>query len=41
MRAELRMADEIDKEQAEGSLVGHGGDRSKVRRADLDDIDVD
>lgn len=43
VRAEMRMADEIDRGQAEGSLAPSRGDRNQVRASDLatlDDIGV-
>ena len=42
-RAEMRMADEIDRGQAEGAVAGQGGDRSKVQTSDLatcDDLGI-
>lgn len=40
MRAEMRMANEIDRGQANGEIAGHGGDRSKVRTPDLESLGV-
>lgn len=40
VRAEMRMADEIDRGQSKGEIAAHGGDRSKVRTPDLESLGV-
>lgn len=37
-RAEMRMANEVDKAQERGELASHGGDRSKRQTSALDDV---
>jgi hypothetical protein len=37
----MRLAEAIDKGQADGEITAHGGDRSKVHTTDLADIGVD